>query len=63
MHEEKEEAQAVTANPGPKEVKNDDPNWIMLTPILTFATAVLFFGNFPGLPLGIARQISHLFFP
>jgi len=63
MHESKEERLAAEDNPGSKENDNDDPNWIMLTPILTLTVAVLFFGIFPGLPLGIARQISHLFFP
>ena len=63
MHESKEERLAAAANPGAKEIDNDDPNWIMLAPILSLAVAVLFFGIFPGLPLGIARQISHLFFP
>lgn len=63
MHESKEESLAATANSGSKEIDNDDPNWIMLAPILTLTVAVLFFGIFPSLPLGIARQISHLFFP
>lgn len=63
MHESKEERLAAAANPGSKESDNDDPNWIMLAPILILTVAVFFFGIFPGLPLGIARQISHLFFP
>jgi len=41
----------------------DDPNWIMLIPILTLTTAVLAFGVVPTLPLNIAKHISRLFFP
>jgi len=54
-HHRKTEDGAVSAT--------DDPNWIMLTPILTLTTAVLVFGIVPTLPLSIARQISRLFFP
>jgi hypothetical protein len=35
----------------------------MLMPVLCLTAGVLFFGIFPSLPLGMARQISQLFFP
>jgi multicomponent Na+:H+ antiporter subunit D len=54
---------AASGDPGSAEYKSEDPNWIMLTPILTLTMAVLFFGIMPTLPLSFARQISRLFFP
>jgi len=51
------------ADQGAKEHNSEDPNWVMLTPILILTMAVLVFGIAPGIPLNIAWQICHIFFP
>lgn len=42
--------------------KTDDPSWIMLTPMFILAIGTLFFGIFPGLPLGLARGVAGFYF-
>ncbi len=41
----------------------DDPNLWMMLPLLILGFSVLFFGIFPGFPLGLAKSVSLLFFP
>ena len=47
----------------PVVVKNDDPNFWMMFPMLLLALGVLYFGIFTSFPLGIAKAISLAFFP
>jgi multicomponent Na+:H+ antiporter subunit D len=55
-HEEEENAPATA------KVK-DDPNLWMLIPLLILGFSIVFFGIFPGLPLGLAGKVSTIFFP
>lgn len=44
------------------EEKNDDPPWIMLVPLFILAVGTVFFGIFPGLPLGLAKGVASFYF-
>lgn len=50
------------APPAP-EIPNDDPNMWMKVPLVTLACLVLYFGIFPGFPLGLAKTVRLMFFP
>ncbi len=41
--------------------ETEDPSWIMLAPLLVLAIGTVFFGIFPGLPLGLAKGFASLF--
>jgi len=43
-------------------VKNDDPNLVMLIPMVILALATLFFGICPHLPLNLVRELSQTYF-
>ncbi|HCJ67156.1 MAG TPA: monovalent cation/H+ antiporter subunit D family protein [Elusimicrobia bacterium] len=49
-------------NPGEK-VKKDDPNLVMLIPMILLALGTVILGIFPHLPLELVRAFSHTFFP
>lgn len=50
-------------NPDSGKRVNDDPNLWMLIPLIILGCGVLFFGIFPGFPLGLAKSVSLIFFP
>ncbi len=43
-------------------VKTDDPNLLMLIPMIILALATLFFGICPHLPLNLVRELSRTYF-
>jgi multicomponent Na+:H+ antiporter subunit D len=64
-------AHATAHDGGEEEIKHDkenakkqtdDPSWIMLAPLLILAIGTLFFGVFPGLPLGLAKGVASFYF-